>query len=243
MTVLINSRIAGVLGLWLLTGTGSASAIDAPSSVVKLTVATKSGATQFGSGVVVAHGRIVTACHVLRDADSVEVSQGTNRWVANEWIGSAFHDICLVQAQIDSVPIATVRASRTLQQWDRVTAIGFQDGRDTLTAKHGFVAAMYSFDGGWVVRTSAQFDFGSSGGGLFDESGNLVGVLAFKARAGDSLRFALPLEWLADDNEVAPAMSPIRQELSVHAFWERSSDDRPTFLGVALREAANRAAE
>lgn len=44
-------------------------------------------------------------------------------------------------------------------------------------------------DGGRVVQTSADFDRGASGGGLFDRQGRLVGILTFKASSGGNFHF------------------------------------------------------
>ena len=120
-----------------------------------------------------------------------------------------------------------------------VTAIGFQGG-ERAVENRGSVAALYAYDDGQVIRTSAQFDFGSSGGGLFDQAGNLVGILAFKARAGDNLRFVLPTEWLSPASKVASAFVRVIPTSKGAAFWEGSPNDRPAFLGVAKSEAARK---
>src|SRR2546429_5888717 len=54
-----------------------------------------------------------------------------------------------------------------------------------------FRSGLYAYDGAHVIRTTAPFDFGSSGGALFDAAGRLVGLLAFKAR-DENLRYAVP---------------------------------------------------
>lgn len=48
-----------------------------------------------------------------------------------------------------------------------------------------------------MVQTSAAISPGSSGGGLFDAQGNLVGVTTFYLKEGQSLNFALPGEWVS----------------------------------------------
>ena len=49
---------------------------------------------------------------------------------------------------------------------------------------------------------------------------------------------ALPTEWLTPASKVAQAFVPVIPTSMGSAFWERSSNDRPAFLGVAKREAA-----
>jgi S1-C subfamily serine protease len=126
-----------------------------------------------------------------------------------------------------------------LRASEPVIAAGFQGGGSELVVRRGIVAALYPYDEAPVIRTNAAFESGSSGGALLDESGNLVGVLAFKARTGDSLRFALPTEWLSATSAVAKAFSPVQPDSATSAFWEHPRDARPAFLGVAMREAAS----
>ena len=49
------------------------------------------------------------------------------------------------------------------------------------------------------MQTSASISGGSSGGGLFDDSGALVGLTTLKV-AGDAqnLNFAIPADWIID---------------------------------------------
>ena len=49
-----------------------------------------------------------------------------------------------------------------------------------------------------IIQTDAAISGGSSGGGLFDGDGRLVGITSFVAREGQNLNFALPAEWIRD---------------------------------------------
>jgi serine protease Do len=44
------------------------------------------------------------------------------------------------------------------------------------------------------VQTTAPISPGSSGGGLFDQSGNLVGITSFTLRDSQGLNFAIAVE-------------------------------------------------
>jgi S1-C subfamily serine protease len=48
--------------------------------------------------------------------------------------------------------------------------------------------------GGRFVQTSAPISSGSSGGGLFDAHGNLVGITTFMLRDSQNLNFAIAAE-------------------------------------------------
>ena len=192
-----------LVSFWLLGAAGLASAEDFSASVVRIRAVSADGTVKRGSGVVTGSGQVATACHVTRGAAMIEIEHAGQRFVADAQIGSQYHDLCLLIAHGIDAPVASMRRSEDLQPGEAVIAVGFQDGH--AVAIRGSVAALYPYDDGPVIRTTAAFDFGSSGGGLFDASGNLVGILAFKARTGDNLRFALPTEWLSPAGKVGEA--------------------------------------
>ena len=196
------------------------------------------GEIKFGSGVMVAPERVATACHVTRHAATIEVIHEARRWVAQDQIGSLVHDLCVLIVPAVEIPVAQTRRSEELRAGERVIAAGFQGSGRDLVVSRGAVVGLYRYDSGQVIRTTASFDFGSSGGGLFDEAGNLVGLLAFKGRTGQTLRFALPSEWLSPVSPVAGTFTRIERSSMARAFWEQPQEDRPAFLGVAMREAA-----
>jgi tetratricopeptide (TPR) repeat protein len=77
-----------------------------------------------------------------------------------------------------------------------VYAIGSPEGLE-LTFSEGVISALRDTEGVRMVQTSAAISPGSSGGGLFDAQGNLVGVTTFYLKEGQSLNFALPGEWVS----------------------------------------------
>jgi S1-C subfamily serine protease len=210
---------------------------DFAASVVRVRALSGDGTPKLGSGVVIGHDQVATACHVTRGAERIEVVKGVFRRSVERQTGSAHHDVCVLHLGALSIAPAIARPSRSLRPGEAVVAIGFEGG-DEAVAMHGEIAGLYAYEGGNIVRTGARFDSGSSGGALFDVDGRLVGILAFRARAGERLRFILPSEWLAAESPIATAPLTIGAGSDMPAFWERSRDERPAFLGVALQEAA-----
>lgn len=225
--------------MWLACGPACAGVPEA--SIVKLRVVSTDGEVRHGSAVVIGPETLATACHVTRRASAIEITHDGRHWGAGKQVGSALHDLCVLAVKGLDLPGVRVRAAGDLARGERVYAAGFERGGAKLVVASGTVKSLYPYDDGMVIRTSAEFEFGSSGGGLFDESGNLVGLLAFKARAGNDLRFALPSEWLAAGSIVEAKLAPIDSAVAATAFWERHAGDRPAFLGVALREARDSA--
>ena len=227
-------------GCWMLllwiTPLSHVAGSDALNSVVRLRAVDHTGGLKLGSAVAIGADRVVTACHVVRNAQTIEVMQAVRKWSVTAQVGSVAHDLCILTVPNLALNTPHRRASGDLNIGDSVIAVGYPGNGSELVAKQGSVLGVYEFDGGRVIRTDAAFDFGASGGALFDEHGNLVGVLAFKARAMPSARFALPTEWIGDDGSLA-AQLKTRQAGETHAFWERPQAARPEFLGVALRES------
>jgi S1-C subfamily serine protease len=76
-----------------------------------------------------------------------------------------------------------------------VYAIGTPQGLER-TLSQGLVSAMRETSEGTVIQTSAPISPGSSGGGLFDTQGQLVGITTFQTKTGQNLNFAIPVDWL-----------------------------------------------
>jgi S1-C subfamily serine protease len=234
---IIPALALAALSLFDLSAT--ACAAQPEDSVVRVRSIGADGSVNVGSGVILGPEYVATACHVTRRAARIEVTHGMQQWQTTGQTGSALHDLCVLHVPISEVPRIRMRAPEDLHAGEAVTAIGFQGTSGELMVRRGVVAALYAYDGSYVIRTSAAFDFGASGGGLFDEAGNLVGILAFKARTGENLRFALPSDWLSPASPVATSFNTITAASNISAFWERTQEERPSFLGVALREVSN----
>jgi len=206
--------------------------------VVKLRAIDGDGTISFGSAVVVDVDRLATTCHVTRHAKTIEVYHGAQRWIADTQVGSVHHDICVLTVHHLNLPVVPKRPSVELKLQERVVAVGFPRGGE-LATNEGVVEALYGFDEAQVIRTSANFDFGASGGGLFDQAGNLIGFLAFKTRTGEALRFALPVDWILPQAGVASSFGAIAATSQAQAFWECSQAYQPAFLRQALLEATS----
>jgi hypothetical protein len=65
-----------------------------------------------------------------------------------------------------------------------------------LSLSAGLVSQLRGAEGAPLVQTTAPIAPGSSGGGLFDERGRLVGLTTFQRERGQNVNFALPAEWV-----------------------------------------------
>jgi S1-C subfamily serine protease len=191
-------------------------AAASPSVVVVLALDAAGTVTGQGSGVVVAPGLVVTNRHVVEGAASVRLQQAGRTRTAHVLERHATHDLALLRAPLKTPP-AAIRASKELAVGERVFAIGAPHGLE-LSISDGLVAQLRSEAGSVRIQTTAAISPGSSGGGLFDERGALVGITSYSALRGQNLNFALPTEWFepllrnARSRAAAPARVLLRPE-------------------------------
>jgi tetratricopeptide (TPR) repeat protein len=74
-----------------------------------------------------------------------------------------------------------------------------------------------------VLQSDAITAPGSSGGGLFDDGGRLLGLTTFITTNGNGIHFAIPVQWVQElmDNPAAlPVSAPLRTDLQMPGFIE-----------------------
>ncbi len=149
----------------------------------------------FGSGVAVAPNQVVTNQHVVEDGIRVRVRRGQQTWMAVVTHANAGQDLCRLRVEGLQARPAEVRNSVGLAVGERVYAIGAPQGLE-LTFSEGVISALRDMSTGRIIQTTAPISKGSSGGGLFDARGKLVGVTTLMLLEGQNLNFALPGEWI-----------------------------------------------
>lgn len=145
-----------------------------------------------GSGVVIALGKAVTNCHVLQNAVSVRLRQGQVSVNAEVVQASIENDLCVIAFSGLTARPAVVATNEPVRIGQKVFAIGAPAGLE-LTISEGIVSSVRSVGPYSAIQTSAAMSKGSSGGGLFDEYGSLVGITTFSLTGGQNLNFAIPV--------------------------------------------------
>lgn len=148
-----------------------------------------------GSGVVIDNGVVITNCHVVRNGTQINVKVGNNDASARVDVADEELDLCRLSVAGLAAPVTPMGAGDTLKVGQKVFAIGAPQGLD-LTISEGIISSLRTTPYGNVIQTTAAVSPGSSGGGLFDESGKLVGIVTFQVRSGQNLNFAVPSDWI-----------------------------------------------
>lgn len=156
--------------------------------------------TPVGSGVVVGKDGILTNCHVAKaDLEGVlKLHQnGVEPVTAQLYARVRGKDLCLLKTNHPIGEPAVLGASSRLKVGAPVYAIGAPQGLE-LSLSDGVVSQLRGDAKAPLIQTTAPISPGSSGGGLFDAEGRLVGITTFYLEGGQNLNFALPVEWSAE---------------------------------------------
>ena len=158
-----------------------------------------------GSAVAIAPRLLVTACHVVASATGVTIARDSGKRVVkiDTVTPDPDHsrDLCLLTTDeaLPAVP-AVIAPIDSVKVGEKVYAIGSPLGLE-LSLTDGLVSALRVAQNETLpdIQTTAAIAPGSSGGGLFDEDGRLVGVtVAIASKETDNLAFAYPAQWVME---------------------------------------------
>ena len=155
-----------------------------------------------GTGIVLtADGYIVTNAHIIAGAEQVNVTLSDDSLWSAQLVGfEPLEDLAVLKIDASGLTPAQFGDDTLLRSGDPVSAIGNPMGyRSTITP--GIVSALdqpVSVEGTtmYLLQTSAAINYGSSGGALLNDRGQVVGVTTIKIVADDGsaegLGFAIP---------------------------------------------------
>jgi hypothetical protein len=149
-----------------------------------------------GGGVVTGRELVTTNCHVVEEAARIDVHYQGQLFTATPAAANQDRDLCQVRVPLLNAPRAVLNTGRLLVG-QRVYAVGSPEGLE-LTLSEGLISSLRDFEGSQYIQTSAAISQGSSGGGLFDTEGRLVGITAFFIAEGQNLNFAVPASWIVE---------------------------------------------
>lgn len=180
---------------------------DKVSASVVLVSARRNNVETIGSGVAVGRERVVTACNVVTARQELMVKWGETKLPATLEHADAERDLCLLLVPRLRAPAPDFAPLRTARIGQRVYAIGNPEGLE-LTLSDGPISAIRILRGFGFIQTSAPVAHGSSGGGLFDSEGRLIGITMVGDKEGIGLNFAIS----ADEITGNPAFAALLVE-------------------------------
>ena len=184
------------------------------NSVVSINVTGTSGTNIFGQAtqtasagsgfILTKDGYIVTNNHVITGANTVKVTLYNGDTYDAAVIGSdEDYDIGVIKINAEDLQPVTLGSSNDLNVGDHVLAIGNPLGELTFSMSGGMVSSVnraINVDGTPfnMIQTDTSINPGNSGGPLFNQYGEVVGIVSAKyssysSEAVEGLGFAIPI--------------------------------------------------
>jgi peptidoglycan hydrolase-like protein with peptidoglycan-binding domain len=147
-----------------------------------------------GSAVAVSNKKLLTNCHVFKNRSVIIIIQGKKAARAVLAGKDENSDMCVLSSKdFNLAPIAAIRKFADLAVGETVYTIGTPVGLQQ-TLGVGIISGLRRYKGLMLIQTTAPISSGSSGGGLFDSNGNLIGITSFLLKDAQNLNFAIAAE-------------------------------------------------
>jgi tetratricopeptide (TPR) repeat protein len=148
-----------------------------------------------GTGFVIEGQRIVTNAHVA-NAGKIFVELGPARVATHVEKIFGFDDLAILQVAEIQLTVKALRLSNGDTATGMVVyAIGNPEGLEK-TISQGVVSGQREVDGRKLLQITATLSHGSSGGPIFNSSGEVIGVAVGSMTSGQNLNFAIPVSLL-----------------------------------------------
>jgi peptidoglycan hydrolase-like protein with peptidoglycan-binding domain len=144
-----------------------------------------------GSAIAVGPTALLTNCHTLKDHSVHFIARQDIDAPIRVWIKAADYsgDRCVLQTRNRLPSYVEIKPYDTIDIGEDAYSIGTPQGFD-LTIANGIVSGKRDMKGIRYLQTTAPISGSSSGGGLFDCSGRLMGITTFYID-GQNLNFAI----------------------------------------------------
>jgi S1-C subfamily serine protease len=148
---------------------------------------------RLGSAVAISDSELLTNCHVVGDSAQVTLIRDRKEMTAKLVSRNAKADRCVLRAEAKLPAWVRIRSYESISTGERAFSIGAPSGLE-LTVAEGIVSSKRTPDDRRYIQTSAPISPGSSGGGLFDAQGHLLGITTFHILNAQNLNFAIAAE-------------------------------------------------
>jgi TPR repeat protein len=186
-----------------------------------------------GTGVfITAEGLILTAAHVVNEASTIKVLAKTGILKARVVSIDRNNDLALLKAESGGFPVP-VKSSKTVKLGQKIFTLGFPNpslqGRN-LKMTEGSISSLAGIQDDprqWQISVPVQP--GNSGGPLFDEQGNLIGVVVAKLDAIKAAKFTGDLSqnvnYAVKSAYVLPMLEPYEAKLTSEGVAKSSNQE------------------
>ncbi len=155
--------------------------------------------TSQGSGVAISSNTVLTNCHVVMGGPVILLGNKQQQMTSGKIVkAKASKDACTLRVEVPLTPVPALRSYSSLEIGETVYSLGTPQGYLNTFAEGNIsglrrcdVTSFLKDKNTRCIQTSAPTSPGSSGGGLFDAAGNLVGINTYGHTGGQNLNFAV----------------------------------------------------
>lgn len=223
------------------------------SPSVVLIYAGNSTTYSYGTGFFISEdGYIATNHHVIADATSISVKLYSGESFTGTVVGySASDDLAVLKIKGKSYPAVRLGDSDKLKVGQTAIAIGHPSGTDApWSTTQGIISALnreITVNGSGtieeltMIQTDAPVNPGNSGGPLFNDSGEVIGILTRKLTGNEGIGFAIPMNGAkqildqiiktGSSDGVNSSVSKVRPTIGIQAATIHEGDEY-TYMGV-----------
>lgn len=211
---------------------------SAAESVVKLSCYNKAG-DLYCTGSAFAFfeaNTFVTNYHVLSDdvySIIAETEAGMSFPVTSVIAYEEEKDIAIIKTDVETgIPVLPLGNSDSLEKGDKVIAIGSPLGLKN-TVSSGIFSNLIEEDGNDYLEFSASISDGSSGGALFNNKGEVIGITSASYIDSQNLNLAVPI------NQVSDIWNSKTEELGIEDFYLIFEHTQTYTVSYLLENAEN----
>ena len=151
-----------------------------------------------GSGFVVrSDGAIITNYHVISGAEDIQVKAGKEILPVEGIIYiDKENDLVILKAKAKALPAVRLGDIAKVSVGEKVYVIGSPQGLEN-TISDGILSGIREVDPKRkIIQITAPVSEGSSGGPVFNDNGEVIGIVTFLIKESQNLNFAMPINVL-----------------------------------------------
>jgi tetratricopeptide (TPR) repeat protein len=160
----------------------------------------KNKALAQGSGFIVkSDGIIITNQHVIEEAKTIEVKTTGGKTIEVEKViyEDSENDFAVLKIDAKNMPTVKLGDSDKITPGENVYVIGSPQGYEN-SISNGLLSAVRKWKSTKVLQISAPISHGSSGGPVFNENGEVIGIATLTQENAQNVNFAMPINIIKD---------------------------------------------
>jgi S1-C subfamily serine protease len=161
-------------------------------------VAAGDATTKLGTGFFLhPSGLLITNFHVVESTELVGVRIPGHKdilWARSAKGFDTDNDLAILQVEGRNDEVVVLGDSDHVQVGDPIVVIGNPEGLEQ-TVSNGLIGGIREIGGKKLFQITAPISEGSSGGPVFNEYGEVTGVVVSSLESGQNLNFAVPINY------------------------------------------------